>query len=62
MYNGKSASLVNSQQKATAGNVDQAQNGIVTRGVLLDIAKLNGKDWLEAREAVFVEDLEAVQF
>ncbi len=61
MYNGKSASLVNSQQKATAGNVDQAQNGIVTRGILLDIAKVKGRDWLEAGEAVFVEDLEAAE-
>ena len=61
MYNGKSASLVTSQQKATAGNVDQAQNGIVTRGVLLDIAKVKGKDWLEAGEAVFVDDLEAAE-
>ena len=35
MYNGKSASEVTVQQKATVGSVDRAQNGIVTRGVLL---------------------------
>ena len=61
MYNGKPASLVNAQQKATAGNIDQAQNGVVTRGVLLDIAKVKGKDWLEAGEPVFTEDLEAAE-
>ena len=37
MYNGKPASLVTVQQKATAGDIDQAQHGVVTRGVLLDI-------------------------
>ena len=61
MYNGKSASMVNAEQKATAGAVDQAQNGIVTRGVLLDITAVKGKDWLEAGEGVFTEDLEAAE-
>ena len=61
MYNGKSASLVNAQQKATAGHIDRAQDGVVTRGVLLDIARLKGKEWLEEGEAVFPDDLEAAE-
>ena len=61
MYNGKPASLVNAEQKATAGAIDQAQNGVVTRGVLLDITEVKGKDWLEAGEGVFTEDLEAAE-
>jgi kynurenine formamidase len=61
MYNGKPASLVGVEQKATAGHIDNAQNGVVTRGVLLDIAQVKGKDWLEAGEAVFTEDLEAAE-
>ena len=61
MYNGKDASLVTADQKATAGHIDRAQNGVVTRGVMLDIAKLKGKDWLEAGEPVFTEDLEAAE-
>ncbi len=61
MYNGKSASMVTAQQKATVGNIDQVQNGVVTRGVLLDIAKVKGKGWLEAGEPVFTEDLEAAE-
>ncbi len=61
MYNGKAASMVNADEKATAGAVDQAQNGIVTRGVLLDITAVKGKDWLEAGEGVFTEDLEAAE-
>ena len=32
MYNDKPASLVNAQQKATAGDIDKVQNGVVTRG------------------------------
>ena len=61
MYNGKPASLVNAQQKATAGHIDRAQDGVVTRGVLLDIARLKGKEWLEEGEAVFPDDLEAAE-
>ena len=61
MYNGKAANLVNNAQKAGAGAVDNARNGVVTRGVLLDIAALKGKDWLEAGEPVFTADLEAAE-
>lgn len=61
MYNGKAASMVKSDEKATAGHIDRAQNGVVTRGVLLDITQVKGKEWLEAGEAVFTEDLEAAE-
>ena len=61
MYNGKAASLVTVREKATAGGIDNVQNGVVTRGVLLDMTKLKGKDWLEAGEGVFPEDLEAAE-
>ena len=37
------------------------KDGILTRGVLLDITKVRGKEWLEAGEGVFVEDLEAAE-
>ena len=61
MYNGRPASDVNSDTKATTMDIDKVQNGIVTRGVLLDIAAVKGKDWLEAGEGVFTEDLEAAE-
>jgi kynurenine formamidase len=61
MYNGKPASLVGVQTKAAAGGIQLAKDGVATRGVLLDIAKLKGKDWLEAGEPVFPEDLEAAE-
>jgi hypothetical protein len=61
MYNGKPASLVTVQQKATVGDIDKAQHGVVTRGVLLDITQVRGKEWLEAGEGVFPEDLGAAE-
>ncbi|MDO8751314.1 MAG: cyclase family protein, partial [Dehalococcoidia bacterium] len=61
MYNGKPASLVNARQRATAGGIEAIEDGVVTRGVLLDIAALKGKPWLEAGEGVFTEDLEAAE-
>ncbi len=61
MYNGKPASAVNAQNFATVCDIDNVRDGVVTRGVLLDIAQLKGKDWLEAGEPVFPEDLEAAE-
>jgi hypothetical protein len=41
--------------------IDVAGQGIVGRGVLLDIAKLKGLEWMEPGERIFPEDLEAVE-
>ena len=38
-----------------------AGGGIVSRGVLLDIARLRGVDWLEPGTPVFPEDLEEAE-
>ncbi len=35
------------------------KEGIVSRGILMDIARLQGVDWLEPGTAIYVEDLEA---
>lgn len=48
-------------QGAAAGAVDLAGGGIVSRGVLLDIARLRGVDWLEPEAPVFPEDLDAAE-
>ena len=61
MYNGKPATLVTAREKAQAGHIDRVQNGVVTRGVLLDITQVRGKDWLEAGEGVHPDDLEAAE-
>ncbi|MCL0101465.1 cyclase family protein [Dehalococcoidia bacterium] len=60
MYNGFPASSVNSEG-ATANAIDVAQNGLVTRGVLLDIPRLRGVDWLEPGEAIYIDELEAAE-
>ena len=41
--------------------IDVVKNGLVGRGVLLDIPRLRGVRWLEPGENVFPEDLEAAE-
>jgi hypothetical protein len=57
MYNGYTQGEVTS---AGAGKNDIAvfRNGIVTRGVLIDIPRLKGVPYLEPKAAIYVEDLE----
>ncbi|MDW8255276.1 MAG: cyclase family protein [Chloroflexota bacterium] len=57
MYNGRSASMV-TVRGAGAGAIDTVRDGIVGRGVLLDIPRQRGVQWLEPGEAITVEDLE----
>ena len=47
MYNGRPAREVNVRERASSLSVDKVKDGVVTRGVLLDIAKLKGKDYLD---------------
>lgn len=61
MYNGRPASDVSSAGKATFGAVDGMKDGVVTRGTLLDLAKLRGELWFEPGEAAYVDDLEAAE-
>ncbi len=61
MYNGLPSTVVNSTEGATAGSIELISDGIVTRCVLLDIARLRGVDWLAPGEAVFVEELERAE-
>ncbi len=61
MFNGFSPSLVRTRDGATAGSIELVGNGIVTRGVLLDIARLQGVDYLEPGTEIFPEDLEAAE-
>jgi kynurenine formamidase len=61
MYNGRPADLVSTTVGATVLAVDTVRHGIVGRGVLLDIARVKGKDWLEPDEGVFPQDLEAAE-
>lgn len=61
MYNGKPAELVTSTMGATHHAVTALRGGVVTRGVLLDVATARGVDWLEPGDAVFPEDLEMTE-
>jgi hypothetical protein len=61
MYNGRSHSLVNAATGSAWGAVTAAANGIVTRGVLLDIAKVRDVPWLEPGEGVLPDDLEEAE-
>lgn len=59
MYNGAAAELVNVLHGASSHAVTVAAEGIVTRGVLLDIPSIKGVDWLSSGDVVMPDDLEA---
>jgi kynurenine formamidase len=61
MFNGQPASAVTVENGASIGDISVAAGGVVTRGVLLDIARLKGKRWLEPGEPIFPVDLEAAE-
>ena len=61
MYNGRPAEAVTASQGATEHSIESLKDGVMTRGVLLDIARLRGKEWLEGGEPVLPEDLEAAE-
>jgi kynurenine formamidase len=58
-YNGYSRADVNTDKGCTKLGIDNLKSGIVTRGVLIDIPRLKGVDYLEPGTAVYVEDVEA---
>ena len=57
MYNGYEAHHVNSTG-AKKNGMENARDKIVSRGVLLDIPRYKGKQWLEPGEAIYPEDLD----
>lgn len=57
MYNGYEAHHVNSTG-AKKNGMENAKDKVVSRGVLLDIPRYKGKQWLEPGEAVYPEDLD----
>jgi len=61
MYNGRPHSLVDAATGSAWGAVTAAANGIVTRGVLLDIATVRDMPWLEPEQGVFPDDLEEAE-
>jgi kynurenine formamidase len=60
MYNGHPVTQVTSMG-ARANAITIGQDGIVSRGVLLDIPRLRGVEWLEPDQSITVADLEAAE-
>jgi kynurenine formamidase len=58
-YNGYSRAEVNTEHGCAKLGVENLKNGVVTRGILIDIPRLKSLPYLEPGTPVFVEDLEA---
>ena len=58
LYNGYDANLVSSTG-AKKNGIEKMARHIVTRGVLLDIARVKGVDWLQPGYAITARDLDA---
>ena len=61
MYNGFPANLVKSGTGAEVESIELLAQGVVTRGVLLDIPRLRGMKWLMDPEPIFPEELEEAE-
>jgi kynurenine formamidase len=60
LYNGAPATEVSTDGAAT-DSIEVLANGLVGRGVLLDVPRLRGVHWLEPGENVYRGDLEAAE-
>jgi kynurenine formamidase len=60
-YNGKRAEEVLTSKGATSQDIANIAEGVVGRGVLLDIPRFRGVKWLEPGEAVTRAELEACE-
>ena len=58
-YNGYARADVNTDKGCTKLGIQNLKNGIVTRGVLIDIPRLRNLPYLEPGTPIYVEDLEA---
>ena len=59
LYNGRDFAATVSAEGCAQLGIGNVKEGIVTRGVLLDIPRLKGVPYLEAGEQVYREDVEA---
>ena len=60
LYDGKPEQSVTAQG-AGYGTIEVLRDGLVGRGVLLDVPRLRGIKWLEPGEEVSIEDLESAE-
>ena len=61
MYNGRPAHLISTEMGATVESIELTKDGIVSRGVLVDVPLIRGVDWLERGEGVSPEDILAAE-
>ena len=61
MYNDRSASLVSATNGAAQLSIEHLRDGVVTRGVLLDVAAAQPDSRMELRQAAYPSDLEAAE-
>lgn len=59
LYNGFAKDEVVREEGCTRLDITVAKEGIVTRGVLMDMARLKGVEYVEPGTPIYVEDLEA---
>ena len=60
LYNGRTAGEY-TRDGAAAYTIEVVKDGLVGRGVLLDIPRLRGVPWLEPGDHVFADDLQAAE-
>ncbi|HET6318524.1 MAG TPA: cyclase family protein [Chloroflexota bacterium] len=58
LYNGVPSTLVNTAEGATSHSIDEARQGIVTRGVLIDAAMLRGVEVVQRGDGIALDDVE----
>ncbi|MGE3705630.1 MAG: cyclase family protein [Vicinamibacterales bacterium] len=58
-YNGHARADINTEKGCTQLGIQSLKNGVVTRGVLVDMARFKNVPYLEPGTPIFVEDLEA---
>jgi kynurenine formamidase len=58
-FNGYARDVVNTEKGCTKLGIDNLKNGVVTRGILIDIPRLKNLPYLEPGTPIYVEDLEA---
>jgi kynurenine formamidase len=61
MYNGRSSALVSTAEGATSNAITVWRDGLIGRGVLLDVAKARGVDWVAPGDPITTTDLEAAE-
>ncbi len=58
-YNGYPRAQVNTEKGCTKLGIDNLKNGVITRGILIDIPRLKNVPYLEPGTPIYIEDIEA---